>query len=98
MDECVLDKSEKHCITHECWVSVISVSTKMWRYKPKKKEYGYVSVKVKKIICSGARDGRVSDSLIHVSPVQANSANSTTVQRGPTVVMGGGVDKQTIED
>ena len=95
--ECVLDKTEKNCIKHECGVRVISVSTKKWRYKPKKKEYGYVNVKVKKIICSGARDGRVSDSLTHVGPTSLDSANSTTVQGGPTVVKGGGGGNQTIE-
>ena len=53
---------------------------------------------MKIIVCIGARNGRVSDNLTQVGLVRADSANSTTVQRGPTVVMGGGVDKQTIED
>ena len=73
------------------------MATKKWRYKPKKKEYGYVNVKVKKIICSGARGGLVSDSLTCVGPVPVDSAHSTTVQGWPTVIEGGGGGIQTIE-
>ena len=55
-----------------------------------------MNVIVKKIICSGARGGLVSDSLTHVGPVPVDSANSTSVQKWPTVDNSGGVGVQTI--
>ena len=74
----------------------MGVSTRKWRYKPKKKEYGYVSVKAKKIICSILKSGPAFDRPTHVGPVQVDSANSTSVQKWPTVDNSGGVGVQTI--
>ena len=40
------------CSTHGCEAKIIKVSSQKWRWKKKAKEYGYVSVKTSKIICS----------------------------------------------
>ena len=79
---------------HECDARVLNVSTKKWRFKPKKNEYGYVNVKAKKIVCSGAKHGPVFDLPTHAEPVQADSTDSTHVQGRPTdVIYGEGVKR-----
>ena len=45
------------CTTHGCKARSIKVTSQKWRWKDKKKEFGFVSVKTSKIICSSRQEG-----------------------------------------
>ena len=71
------------CSTHDCDAKTIKVSSQKWRWKKKAKEYGYVSVKTSKIICSSKTRSK--------RPTVGNQGLCTAVQwRGIDIVNGGG--------
>ena len=45
------------CTTHGCKARSIKVTSQKWRWKNKQKEFGFVSVKTSKIICSSRQGG-----------------------------------------
>ena len=93
--ECVMNNTKDYCMIHECAARMLSFTTKKWRWKPRKKEYGYVSVKCTRIVCSGARLGPVADQPTQGEPVQTSSAQRTHVLMRPTADNYGGAGEQT---
>ena len=43
---------EEWCTTHGCKARSIKVTSQKWRWKDRQKQFGFVSVKTSKIICS----------------------------------------------
>ena len=46
--ECVMMNKKTWCKTHDCVVKCVSVTSKKWEWIKSKKEYGFVSHKLKK--------------------------------------------------
>lgn len=51
------------CVTHKCKMKTIHVTSKKWKWINRKKEYGYVSTKVKKDVCMNQNIGRVDPDI-----------------------------------
>ena len=49
---------DKRCQIHNCEAKKITVTSKVWKYIDKKKEYGYGAVRRTKIICKSEKDTR----------------------------------------
>ena len=51
---CKINKKNKVCMNHNCTVRTYEVTSKKWHWIASKKEYGYVSIKMKKYVCMRA--------------------------------------------
>ena len=96
LNECVVNNTNDYCEIHECAARMLAFTTKKWKWKPRKKEYGYVSVRTKRLVCSGAWLGPGTDQSTHVEPAQTSSAQCTRVLVRPTADNYGGAKEQTI--
>ena len=52
-DRCMFNDDKTFCGVHDSVVRMVKVTSLKWRWKPKVKEYGNVSVKERKYICTG---------------------------------------------
>ena len=49
--ECIVNKKNGYCSKHECLTKKIVVTSKVWKWKQKQHEYGYVNSKKTKYVC-----------------------------------------------
>ena len=89
---CVMSKSMDHCTTHSCAAKVITVMSKKWKYKEKLRQYGYVSARTKKIICSIRKSGPVqSVQPDHIMQTSHTHTPDSTLVQSPGDVYSSGV-------
>ena len=85
VSECNFEKGALYCNTHACATNKIVVTSKKWRWRPKKKDYGYVSVKTTKYVCSGKNkvrgDLKISTSR-QFGPEDGVNSGRSNVERG----------------
>ena len=90
--KCLLDKDGTRCTTHDCSARMVTTYHKRWQFRPKRKDYGYVSAKLKRVFCSsrkyntghslsGANNGDLGSS-INVCSQQRDSEILHTFKEG----------------
>ena len=81
---CLLDKNGTRCTTHDCSARMVTTYHKRWQFRPKRKDYGYVSAKLKRVFCSSRKDnpGR---QFLKSAPLlvlrRSSAAECTQIQR-----------------
>ena len=85
---CVLTKDGRWCSIRDCQARMVSSSTMKWRYCPSRNDYGYVSVKVKNIICSNGKRKPVIPPSTTNSGTKCEESNYSTQYMMYSVVEG----------
>ena len=70
------------------------VTAKKWRWRPKKKDYGYVSVKTTKYVCSGRKKVRAD---LKISTSRQSGPNDDVITGHRSVERGSDLESESYE-
>ena len=89
-DECRIREDGLLCLSHNCVVKRIKVTSKRWNWNKKRKCYGWKSFKVDRFICMERRAG--------INKTQNNTSDSNDSESGPGDLgeVGRGGDRQEV--
>ena len=89
-DECRIREDGLLCLSHNCVVKRIKVTSKRWNWDRKRKCYGWKSFKVDRFICMEKRAG--------INKTQNNTSDSKDSESGPGDLgeVGRGGDRQEV--